>query len=1212
MFSLNEKVKKIFGIGSSKKVTEAEQLRKIAKSIMQFWYVSEIFSQNDYYADAKKDKDNFEKLCKDIKAGSKKKKPKVVKNFLVLNLPAVTTSEASANENINEQIRDELIKKASVLGYEAWGDLTFYVGKISREDCITRFGEIISKADPKIKEILDARVEKNETKLAWFTFQLDQHGSYKKDTFSLSPNLWLLAHAHELDSTKLNKEAYNEDNRRLEEILTNENLLENANLESAETQSESKAYPEFAADAIDEERIAKVCRIVYKEFVKPTLGDKYQKEIKKYADDNKTYNVYCGVSYKLYADKEKIEEENDYMALFNSFFDEDLESVIEKLDDKSVNTDDLVEYITSAYSEMVNTPPNGKRADVQRMDIVNADKKTLLSYLQDILEVDKAPLGKWPSKYSPALTQQIAINNMVSIIEGKDNFVDKNVFSVNGPPGTGKTTLLKEIIVHCIVEKANVLCKFKDNPSAAFKNHKLTGQYEQYVAKTCHSFSDAADKLNDYSIVVTSCNNTAVENISKELPQQSKLLGDIGDEAIKKLFTVSAVEEAQEAADAQSTAVDMKKDKSIEPQYSDVYFTNEAINLFDLKDESGKPDIWGLIAAPLGKKKNINAFIKKALAKLLDQYKSDKAHKDEAERKAKENYAQAVDSYTEQRAKVLAMREELLECCRQAEICSSEAGESAKEEAKNYLASFKEKHDKVIFADENFVERVVEPFVAEGEQAYTGAQAEDPWFTAEYDREREKLLYYALQVIEGFVLASTECKTNLKFFEALWTGKFGSTPVQFTDDDRSRVAEAAYQTLFLVVPVISSTFASIQRFFKDVKVRKLFGLLVVDESGQAQPQMAVGSLYRARKAIIVGDPKQVEPVVTDELDILRRLFYDDKYAPYKDKTISVQKCADLMNEVGTYMYDAENESYEWLGCPLLVHRRCLSPMFDIANEISYAGIMKKGTFAKNKPTIFDKSYWIEAEGKEIGNKNHFVAEHGPIVCQLLDAAFENSRKDEDVSKHNNPSIYIISPFTSVVAGIKRYLENKGYHMEGKIGTVHTFQGKEAAEVIFLLGCDSEKSSEGAIKWVNNNIVNVAATRAKNCFYVVAQFKDAWEKQGENGPVYKMHKILEQRDCVLSWEEAAKKLAAKCPICGETLQRCETKSKGRYYWKCEGYHYYEDYEGKPVLEKCHVCPKGYILRKNTNYYICSGHGCDAKYVFDEKTGKFYPKQSSRKK
>ena len=104
-----------------------------------------------------------------------------------------------------------------------------------------------------------------------------------------------------------------------------------------------------------------------------------------------------------------------------------------------------------------------------------------------------------------------------------------------------------------------------------------------------------------------------------------------------------------------------------------------------------------------------------------------------------------------------------------------------------------------------------------------------------------------------------------------------------------------------------------------------------------------------------------------------------------------------------------------------------------------------------------------------------------------------------------PSLYIISPFTTVVSGIKKYIESycrmhpqtkikKEYMLDyekKKIGTVHTFQGKEADEVIFLLGCDDSAEAGGAVKWVNRNIVNVAATRAKFRLYVIGD-EETWQ------------------------------------------------------------------------------------------------------------------------
>ena len=54
--------------------------------------------------------------------------------------------------------------------------------------------------------------------------------------------------------------------------------------------------------------------------------------------------------------------------------------------------------------------------------------------------------------------------------------------------------------------------------------------------------------------------------------------------------------------------------------------------------------------------------------------------------------------------------------------------------------------------------------------------------------------------------------------------------------------------------------------------------------------------------------------------------------------------------------------------------------------------------------------------------------------------------------------------------------------------VHTFQGKEADEVIFLLGCRA--TEERAIRWVNANILNVAVTRTKKRVYIVGN-QEIW-------------------------------------------------------------------------------------------------------------------------
>jgi superfamily I DNA and/or RNA helicase len=175
-------------------------------------------------------------------------------------------------------------------------------------------------------------------------------------------------------------------------------------------------------------------------------------------------------------------------------------------------------------------------------------------------------------------------------------------------------------------------------------------------------------------------------------------------------------------------------------------------------------------------------------------------------------------------------------------------------------------------------------------------------------------------------------------------------------------------------------------------------------------------------------------------------------------------------------------------------------MYDISNTISYQGIMKQQTLKpkaeKERKFISPYSMWVQTAGQERGSKDHFVDAQGEKVCELLETAFQKQGP--------KPSVYIISPFTSVVRGVKEYIESycakhpetaivPGYILSTKnkcIGTVHTFQGKEADEVIFVMGCDDSSQASGAIGWVPPNIVNVAATRAKFRFYVVGDQK-AW-------------------------------------------------------------------------------------------------------------------------
>ena len=121
------------------------------------------------------------------------------------------------------------------------------------------------------------------------------------------------------------------------------------------------------------------------------------------------------------------------------------------------------------------------------------------------LEVDRFPMGKYPSKFSPTLMQQIAINIAIS-----ENDRKEKIFSVNGPPGTGKTTLLKEIIASNVVQLAEVLIKYGISGSNFVPRKVESTSNARYTEK----YYEIPEEISKYGILVVSNNNGAVENVT--------------------------------------------------------------------------------------------------------------------------------------------------------------------------------------------------------------------------------------------------------------------------------------------------------------------------------------------------------------------------------------------------------------------------------------------------------------------------------------------------------------------------------------------------------------------------------------------------------------------------------------------------------------------------------------------------------------------------
>lgn len=1183
------------------------------KKILDYWYTIELLKQ-----------DSFDK-----KTGEREiKKGDIIE----------VTESFSTKENIVERLEFEKNKHK----WKFCSAITIYMGLIERNKCLE-----------KVVELIDNSVEFPEKyqqcdRIACASLQLTHDGRYIENSFDLSPLLWTI-----------------------DVLQTEENFNYKQYRDVIYSWEKNICKKTFVRKKIetDDEGNTNEISVFYPE----TLDDLWQELYDRYSlDDLGIIKEEAGYfSFWIYKD-DKEKKEPNYHGLSMKFFADDIDMVANEFEH---NNDYLQSMAATQLSKYIQSPllklDESVRHSIKFNKTDDKSHAELFHKLADILSIKNAPLGKWPSAHMPAFMQQVAVNIFVS--ENSDLMHGQTIFSVNGPPGTGKTTMLKEIVAHNVVERARLLVRYNTSDEAFENCDFLYGgiegkggkkKYYRYVEPGYYKLKE--DKINDYGIMVTSCNNSAVENISKELPKASDIISslkkDDAQRCIGDLFDVSKSNVYEEIRDRESGQLTSQQD---------IYFSKFATELLNSSEQA-----WGLVAAALGKKDNIRKFAYNVLNPLIDNFKAN-----EKIESRKASYSRVKQDFIKQIDKVKKLRVQLDEVCQVVSrlhklsiiyeeyqqkydkilIQVSEWKRNASLDIKNLLSENKKKtqiielrdtyqyegffskrkcnceHNSRIdnrialimkedysidfpsmaddslekwliniavwkqnvcnkmkewgnryrkrpilfwtienkdfnhYIDEymehldkcldeldkqektinrlqremceaqkeldntqkNYTnqQRLVSRFknsgilffdaaymdnlLSDDEVVNTKAQVSNPWFTDEYNREREKLFWLAMQVHKEFILSSKKWRDNIINLMLIWDvlKKKDDERIVYHETDRKAAMPALLQSLSLLVPVISTTFAAVGRFLRDVQVPGAIGTLIVDEAGQAEPQMALGALYRSRRAIIVGDPKQVEPVVTNELDLLKSTYTEDIYRGYTDKGISVQQFADSINKWGTYLKpDDGGDNREWLGCPLLVHRRCINPMYNISNQISYGGMMKKQTAEpgdeKKKNFLYLKSCWFDVTGKEIGNKDHFVELQGHRVVEMMKRAFQN--------KPDNPNIYIISPFTSVVNRVtwllKKELSTVNNIQEWcryNIGTVHKFQGKEADEVIFVLGCDDSQSARGAVNWVNSNIVNVAVTRAKYRLYVIGA-RDVWK---HSYWVNKMMTIMDEENMV---------------------------------------------------------------------------------------------------
>jgi len=717
--------------------------------------------------------------------------------------------------------------------------------------------------------------------------------------------------------------------------------------------------------------------------------------------------------------------------------------------------------------------------------------------------------GKWASKYPLYYAQQAAVNLFLS------NYNEEgNIFSVNGPPGTGKTTLLKDVIANIIIKRVqnilNLDCK-------VFKGDKLN-----------------SDIVGKFEIIVTSNNNAAVENITVDLPKidefDFKYLGCTKDVLLLSNFAeqfygykswnlfslrLGKKDNVNEfKANFENIVEKIKKESKLtdesylnhrlEELKKQFYTISRHINKDEeeFKSFDKLPTLFQSINS-LNKEmeffnKKVNS-IEKEINKIKLQHKEkndenliiknkeDLLNKRLNLKKENLNSFGFFSKHIFKRKAFKALKDEIYRINNDySEILESKS--FVEENISKLINLINSKNKELVNEKQNYLKISNKKNILEIEynkllQTYKNKEyylPDDEYFNFSEEKiQRDKQIYGKKSYLKNKSLLFL---TSLQISEVIFLlniNKFVSSINSYLDlyrkDDllekELEKLQKDFSSLFFIFPVVSTTLASSYNMLKNIKS---YGTLICDESGQATPQSLVGALNRASNALIVGDPLQVEPVFTVPEIVIN--IYNDAFnihPLYSPTTSSAQQLADDANRFGSF-YEVQNKKV-WVGMPLVVHRRCLEPMFTISNKISYNKKMVSATsYDDELINQLPDSCWIDVVSDEKDFNINSSTKEIKVMGQFINKY-----------KHLlNNNYYIISPFKSINS-----MFNSNENTEKIYGTVHTFQGREADVVFIVLGGRTKGSKAWAAQ--KANILNVALTRAKKKVYIIGDY-DKWK------------------------------------------------------------------------------------------------------------------------
>lgn len=314
--------------------------------IIDYWKNIEFLAQDEAVTEGAKNRADNKKAKKGVK-------DKSGKNLLIKKVSIY--HDIMEESDIHQFLAQD---QQEYWSYPVMGNNLYYcLGSIKREKCTSLIAKLIGDDS-------ELRPEKESDRIAWFSFKTSVNGGYTLDSLSISPVLWVI--------DVLSKQRGN-----LNQVISLKNYR--AFVKSFENRF-------FNKEMISVSDISKIYKEFYNTYIQPYFKDEPQEMVGKLI-----YLRYCS-----FEEKGKEIYETDYSCLWKSFIFDDLELVQQEIREGRFGNnsyeDNVLDYILAPYSDEI---MKDRRVDISP----ESEVKFLKSFFLKNLDIRKAPLGKWPSKY---------------------------------------------------------------------------------------------------------------------------------------------------------------------------------------------------------------------------------------------------------------------------------------------------------------------------------------------------------------------------------------------------------------------------------------------------------------------------------------------------------------------------------------------------------------------------------------------------------------------------------------------------------------------------------------------------------------------------------------------------------------------------------------------------------------------------------------------